>query len=145
MSKIALEPNASGTGTFSIASPNSNSNRTLTLPDATGTLATTADVSAGDAGVTATLLGVGQTWQSVTRSPATNYQNTTGRPIMVYSSFTNATAIQYFQVSTDASIWINAGNSQSANAPNQVIIPNNHYYRWTQTAGTTSITVTELR
>jgi len=53
MSKIALEPNASGTGTFSIASPNSNSNRTLTLPDATGTLATTADIP--DAGTT--LLG----------------------------------------------------------------------------------------
>lgn len=44
MSKIALEPNASGTGTFSIASPNSNSNRTLTLPDASGTLARTADI-----------------------------------------------------------------------------------------------------
>lgn len=40
MSKIALEPNASGTGTFSIASPNSNSNRTLTLPDNTGTVLT---------------------------------------------------------------------------------------------------------
>ena len=46
MSKIALEPNASGTGVFSIASPNSNNNRTLTLPDATGTLATTADIPA---------------------------------------------------------------------------------------------------
>ena len=46
MSKIALEPNASGTGTFSIASPDSNSNRTLTLPDSTGTLATTADIPA---------------------------------------------------------------------------------------------------
>jgi len=46
MSKIALEPNASGTGVFSIASPNSNTNRTLTLPDATGTLATTADIPA---------------------------------------------------------------------------------------------------
>jgi hypothetical protein len=54
MSKIALEPNASGTGTFSIASPNSNSNRTLTLPDASGTLATTADVSAVES---VTLLG----------------------------------------------------------------------------------------
>ena len=40
MSKIALEPNASGTGVFSIASPNSNTNRTLTLPDETGTVLT---------------------------------------------------------------------------------------------------------
>jgi hypothetical protein len=36
MSKIALTPNASGTGTFTIAAPNSNTNRTLTLPDAAG-------------------------------------------------------------------------------------------------------------
>jgi len=40
MSKIALESNAAGTGTFSIASPNSNTNRTLTLPDETGTVLT---------------------------------------------------------------------------------------------------------
>lgn len=38
MSKIALTPNASGTGTFTIASPNSNTDRTLTLPDAAGTV-----------------------------------------------------------------------------------------------------------
>ena len=46
MSKIALSPNALGTGTFTIASPNSNTDRTLTLPDATGTvLAGTASTS----------------------------------------------------------------------------------------------------
>ena len=38
MSKVALSGNASGTGTFTIASPNSNTDRTLTLPDATGTM-----------------------------------------------------------------------------------------------------------
>jgi hypothetical protein len=42
MSKIALSGNASGTGTFTVASPNSNTDRTLTLPDATGTFLTTA-------------------------------------------------------------------------------------------------------
>lgn len=40
MSKITLEPNASGTGTFSIVSPNSNLNRSLVLPDADGDLLT---------------------------------------------------------------------------------------------------------
>ena len=39
MSKIALSPNSSGTGTFTIASPNSNTSRTLTLPDQDGTIA----------------------------------------------------------------------------------------------------------
>ena len=42
MSKIALTPNASGTGTFTIASPNSNTDRTLTLPDEAGTVLTSA-------------------------------------------------------------------------------------------------------
>lgn len=38
MSKVALSGNASGTGTFTIASPNSNTDRTLNLPDASGTV-----------------------------------------------------------------------------------------------------------
>ena len=38
MSNISLEGNASGTGTFTIAAPNTNSNFTITLPQATGTL-----------------------------------------------------------------------------------------------------------
>jgi hypothetical protein len=40
MSLITLSSNVSGTGTFTIASPNSNTDRTLTLPDNTGTVAT---------------------------------------------------------------------------------------------------------
>jgi hypothetical protein len=46
MSKIALSGNASGTGTFTFAAPGTNTDRTLTLPDATGTLARTADIPA---------------------------------------------------------------------------------------------------
>ena len=38
MSKISLEPNDSGAGTFSIVSPDSNTNRTLNLPDESGIL-----------------------------------------------------------------------------------------------------------
>ena len=40
MSKISLAPDASGSGIFTIASPNSNTNRTLTLPDNAGTIIT---------------------------------------------------------------------------------------------------------
>jgi hypothetical protein len=56
MSNIALTPNASGTGVFTIASPNSNTNRTLTLPDATGTVNISGlanEVPAGSAGAPA--------------------------------------------------------------------------------------------
>jgi hypothetical protein len=38
MSKIALTPSASGTGVFTISSPATNTNRTLTLPDEAGTV-----------------------------------------------------------------------------------------------------------
>jgi len=42
MSKVAITGNASGTGVFTVASPNSNVDRVLTLPDETGTVITTA-------------------------------------------------------------------------------------------------------
>jgi len=38
MSRIAFNGNALGTGTVTIASPNTNSDRTVTLPDVTGSL-----------------------------------------------------------------------------------------------------------
>ena len=40
MSKIKIEGNASGTGTFTLSTPNSNTDRTFTLPDADGDLLT---------------------------------------------------------------------------------------------------------
>ena len=49
-------------------------NRTITLPDGTGTVALTSDV-----------IGVGQTWQDFTssRALATTYTNSTGKPIQL--------------------------------------------------------------
>lgn len=46
MSHIALIGHASGTGTLTFAAPNTSTDRTLTLPDATGTLATAESVAA---------------------------------------------------------------------------------------------------
>ena len=45
MSNIVLSSNPLGTGTLTVASPNTNTNRTLTLPDATGTLFSNADLA----------------------------------------------------------------------------------------------------
>jgi len=42
MSKVTISGNASGTGVFTIAAPNSNTDRTLTLPDEAGTVLTSA-------------------------------------------------------------------------------------------------------
>ena len=42
MSKVAISGNNSGTGTFTIAAPDSNNNRTFDLPDEAGTVLTNA-------------------------------------------------------------------------------------------------------
>jgi hypothetical protein len=97
MSKISITPNASGTGVFTISSPATNTNRTLTLPDEAGTVLTSASSLAsanltgalpaidGSALTSLPLLGVGQSWTDVTGSRSVNtvYTNSTGKPIMV--------------------------------------------------------------
>jgi hypothetical protein len=61
MSQIKLSSNPSGTGIFTLESPATNTNRTLTLPDATGTIITTAGGAAisGTTGAFTTTVGVG--------------------------------------------------------------------------------------
>jgi hypothetical protein len=50
LSKIALSGNASGTGTLTIAAPNTNTDRTLTLPDAAGTIQVSGNPISGTTG-----------------------------------------------------------------------------------------------
>jgi len=67
MSSIKLESNASGTGIFTIASPNSNTNRTLTLPNNTGTILTSATTTGFPAGsVLQVVQGIKTTGSSTT-------------------------------------------------------------------------------
>jgi len=47
MAKVKIQGHASGTGVLTVTAPNTSTDRTITLPDSTGTLATTADVPAG--------------------------------------------------------------------------------------------------
>jgi hypothetical protein len=68
MSKVAIQGDALGTGTFTIASPNSNSDRTLTLPDNSGTVLTSA---------TTTGFPAGSVLQVVHASTTTEVTNTT--------------------------------------------------------------------
>jgi len=77
MSKIAITPNASGTGTINIVAPNTNTDRTLTIPDITGNVVTTGDtgsVTAGMvAGINTSALPSGTAIQVVNSSSGTNY------------------------------------------------------------------------
>ena len=99
MSSIKLSPNASGTGEFTIAAPNSNTNRTLTLPDQTGTVLTnagpfTANASASAGAVTidaSNNVGIG------TSSPSgsANYKSLTISGTSGAEIFLNAGATNY--------------------------------------------------
>ena len=51
MAKVKIQGNASGTGILTVTAPNTSTDRTITLPDSTGTLATTADSVGGANGV----------------------------------------------------------------------------------------------
>ena len=71
MSKIALTPNASGTGTFTLAAPNSNTSRTITLPDSDGTLlASGSSITVSSATVNGTL-DIEEVYEKVTTQTST--------------------------------------------------------------------------
>jgi hypothetical protein len=71
MSKIALSGNASGTGTFTIASPNSNNDRTLNLPDAAGTIQVSGNPISGTTGTFTGLVDISATGAGQIQFPAT--------------------------------------------------------------------------
>lgn len=101
MSKITLTPNASGTGTFTIASPNSNTNRTITLPDSDGTLlASGSSITVSSATVNGTL-DIEEVYEKVTTSTTT-----TG----TITFDTTAQAVEYFTVAQTANRTINFSN-----------------------------------
>jgi hypothetical protein len=73
MSKITLTPNASGTGTFTIASPNSNTNRTLTLPDSAGELLTTTGDGSNLTGIVTADDSINEAKLQVSNAPVNGY------------------------------------------------------------------------
>jgi hypothetical protein len=76
MSKIALSGNASGTGTFTIASPDSSTDRTLTLPDNSGTLLSNASTAGFPAGSVLQVVSVAKT--DTFSMTGTTFTNVTG-------------------------------------------------------------------
>lgn len=111
-------------------------NKTLTSPTITGGAITgITDLAIADGGTGAStaaaaaaalgVVGAGQTWQAVSRSPNTSYQNTTGRPIQVAIQFDNQNAL--FRVSANGSSWVTLSNGDYYGKI-QAIIPAEHYY-----------------
>ena len=76
MTKIVVQPNASGTGTFTIAAPNSSNTQTLTLPDETGSVLTDQSNLAG-------VTGVGKVLQVVQAIKTDTFSTTSGTYVVV--------------------------------------------------------------
>ena len=76
MSNIAIQGAATGTGVFTLASPATNTDRTLTLPDEVGTVLTTA-------GVPASAMPAGSVIQVVSNNTTTNTSTTSSSYVAV--------------------------------------------------------------
>jgi hypothetical protein len=119
MSKIALSGNASGTGTLTFAAPDTNTDRTLTLPDNSGTMLTTASTFAGTGPAFSAYMGTDQSVSNRTQTklqfntevfdtnsnydPTTNYRFTptvAGYYHIIVSSTLSATNAAYRIVSS---------------------------------------------
>jgi hypothetical protein len=123
MSKIALVSPASGTATFSITTPSGTStDRTLTLPDSAGTIATESYVGTQ-------ALGVGQTWQNMTasRSVSVTYTNTTGKPISIFIEPAGGIASGTITIGAEQVSYSQQG-ATAYRVPMSFIVPNNTGY-----------------
>jgi len=81
MSLVKIQGNASGTGEFTIAAPNSNTNRTLTLPDNTGTILTSATTTGFPAG--SVLQVVSATKTDTLSTTSTSFIDITGLSVSI--------------------------------------------------------------
>jgi hypothetical protein len=164
MTKLAFSANNNGTGTFVIASPDSNTNRTLLLPDATTTTIVGTDTtqtltnkSIDAAQLTGTVAadrinpgidartGAAKTWQSVTRTVGTNYQNTTGYPLEINVSFTSTSAATvYIDVGASTGSYVRrVSHSMATNffCNISIIIPIDWYYKWERQLSNSTVDV----
>ena len=104
MSNLTVKGNASGTGTVILEAPNTNSNRTITLPDATATLATTAYVDSSVAAIaTGPTLGTAVASTSGTAIDFTGIPSTAKRVTVMFSGVSFS--------SNPSSIWMRVGTS----------------------------------
>ena len=80
-------------------------------------------------------LGVGQSWQSVSRASATPVQNTSGKPIVFAMACSNSGsgAGVLIEVSSDNVTYYKASQNSNGVTSNvagaSAIVPNNHYYK----------------
>jgi hypothetical protein len=112
MSKVSLAGNASGTGIFTIASPNSNTDRTLTLPDNSGTVLTSASSVTQNSGPAfSAYKNAGQSFSSAVQTKVT-FQTEEFDTNSCYDTATSRftpTVAGYYQINTELDVYSNSG------------------------------------
>jgi len=106
MSKVKIT-NSSGSSTATLSAPNTSSDRTITLPDATCTLLTADGDGSNLTGVGATTLN-----EVTNITVATSYPNTSTNPSATGYLWINKTSAEMWictDATTDANAWFNVG------------------------------------
>ena len=126
MSKVAIQGAATGTGVFTLASPATNTDRTLVLPDEAGTVLTTAGVpaSAMPAGSVIQVVSAGTTASTSTSS--TTYVPTaitatitpTSSSNKVYILFTGSCCTQAANTEVQVTVYRNGTNLSATSLAN---------------------------
>jgi hypothetical protein len=98
MSSIAVTASATGTGTVSLVAPVTNTNRTLTLPDVTGTVAVQ-----GGTGVGKVLQVVSTTKSDVFTTTSASYVDVTGLSTTITPSSASSKILVLANISYSAS------------------------------------------
>ena len=99
MSNIAIKGGATGTAVFTIESPTTSTNRTLTLPDVTGTVLTNVINFSVFSHLTGTTYSNGGA-----RALNTNYTNSTAYDKVIYVSISNGSASALMITTLDVSV-----------------------------------------
>jgi len=103
MSKVTIQGDASGTGIFTIASPNSNTDRTLVLPDEAGTVLTSASNLAGVTGVGKVLQVVSVTKTDTFSTPSASFVDITGLSVSITPTSTSSKILIIFSLPASSS------------------------------------------
>jgi len=100
--------------------------------DTTESLVSPAKVKAAIEALAAGGFGVGQTWQSVSRSSGTTYQNTTGKPIAVSVTSAESSTAVSLSIGATAGSLVAVSRAQGAQLESTCygVVPPDHYYRY---------------
>ena len=129
MSQVAISGNASGTGTLTIASPNTNSNYTLNLPAATGTVMVSGNMPAFSAYSNANQTTTTNVWTKIAYQ-VEEYDTNSNFDSTTNYRFT-PTVAGYYQI--NGSYYSNGGPTRCAIA----IYKNGSSYKVADTVATT--------